>query len=177
MFSQLLLSNQRIEQRLNFLESEREKGKFSSQPVANPRGQHKIMSVTENTSTGSLKANTSLRTSHQPGHGAQSPFDLTPSAKFIPPFPPPVPPVQPNFVTSPDSNQTPHLPRAPYPNRLAPELSYLKILGSSSKMCTSISPSSQQSNGFRPIPDFSKISAPSRERHKYVAMSSLPHLS
>ena len=105
---------------LNFLESEREKGKFSSQPVANPRGQHKIMSVTENTSTGSLKANTSLRTSHQPGHGAQSPFDSKPSAKFIPPFPPPVPPVQPNSVTSPDSNQTPHLPRAPYPNRLAP---------------------------------------------------------
>jgi len=95
--------------------------KFSSQPVANPRGttQDNVL-VVENTSIRSLKAITSLRSSHQPSHGVQYPSDSKSSAKFIPPSPPPVPHVQPNYATSLDSNQTsPRLPRAPYPDKLA----------------------------------------------------------
>ena len=99
-FSQLLLSNQQIEQKLNSLESEQEKENFPNQPVANPRGttQDKVFAV-ESTSTGSLKAIISLHSGRQPSHGVQYPSDSKHSAKFIPPSSlPPVPHVQPNSV-------------------------------------------------------------------------------
>ena len=148
--------------------------------MANPRGTTQDNAFAVERTIGSLKAITNLRSGRQPSQGVKYPSDSKPSAKFIPPSPPPALLFSP--ILSLHLIQIKHLliflrllTLTDLP-QLA-KLSCLKVLGRSSKMCTSIPPSWMQSNRFQPIPNFSKISTPSRERRKYVTMPSLPHLS